>query len=184
LADLYVNRPNHLKKSKLKEHNPSFNYNANDHILSNLDFVKSRSIYTSYMEEVIATIIGANSPEPSGGIVEDLVTTSSSLHFASNSLTASISLDLHDGESGVDVIDGVENSGHKTTILDGIEVGGRRRSAPSVTVTVGKEWGQQHVDETTESGQNQEVQDKSDDISQSWVVSWRGKKESNAMHMD
>lgn len=109
-------------------------------------------------------------PEPAGGIVEDLVTSGSALHFAGNTLAAPITRDFKDSKSGVNVVNGVEHTGEKTTVLDSIVV--RRRAGTSPTVSVVAEEGREEkVDQTTESGKDQQVQDESDNVSKSWVFS-------------
>jgi len=110
-------------------------------------------------------------PEPASGVIEDLVTSGSALHFAGNTLAATIPRDLKDGKSGVDVVNGVEHTGEETAILDGIVVGGGRAGTSPTMTIVAEEGRQQKVDQTTESGEHQQVQDEGDDISESWIFS-------------
>jgi hypothetical protein len=77
--------------------------------------------------------------EERGGVVEDLVTASGTLHFTGNTLAAAISGDFHEGESSVDVVDAVEDAGEETTILDGIVVGRAAGTSPSFVLSTAEE---------------------------------------------
>jgi len=114
-------------------------------------------------------------PEPASGVIEDLVTSGSALHFAGNTLAATIPRDLKDGKSGVDVVNGVEHTGEETAILDGIVVGGGAAGTSPTMTIVAEEGRQQEVDKTTESGEDQQVQDEGNDVSESWVFSSVGR---------
>lgn len=118
----------------------------------------------------VLSILTVFVPEPASGIVEDLVTSGSALHFTGNTFAATIPRDLKDGKSGVDVVNGVEHTVKETSILDGIVVRGRAGTSPTVTI-VAEEGRQKEVDQTTESGKHQQVQDEGNNISQSWVFS-------------
>jgi len=96
-------------------------------------------------------------PEPSSGIVEHLITSSSALHFASNTFSASLSRDFHDGESCVNVVNAVQNSGQESVIFEGTVVWRAAGTSPSATMVVTQEWRQEQIHETAESSQNQKI---------------------------
>lgn len=93
-------------------------------------------LLVSAQDGILVQVHGAHAvSEEGGGVVEDLVTASGTLHFTGNTLAAAISGDFHEGESGVNVVDAVENTGEETAVLGGIVVGRAAGTAPSFVVS-------------------------------------------------